>query len=262
MAILESRTRTGISWISESIALFKQAPRKWLLLALVFLGLFVLLPSVPGLEIFGLITMFIWPAFVAIAIRQYRNVEFKKTESLSTTIQLIQPNIRALVILGFVNLLYLILVSLLSTDAKEFAVLMNSHTKMNEAELALAAKKAIPSFLMFVLLLIPMFMMNWFSPMLIAFNNYSLAKAIKSSIAGCLQYIVALIAAWLLLSTGMMALIIVASLIAGLFAAMQPSMAQSLVAALVFGCVLISIALTFAFQYVSYRDVFRGANSI
>ena len=259
MAILQSRTKTGISWISESIALFKQSPRKWLLLALAFMGLFVLLPSVPGLEIFGLITMLIWPVFVAIAVRLYRNAEFKKTEDLSTTMQLIQPRVKALLLLGFVNLLYLILISLLSTDAKEFAALMNNHTKMSQEELSLATQKVIPSFLMFMLLLIPMFITNWFSPMLIAFNNYDLVKAIKSSIAGCLQYIVALIAAWLLLSASMMALMIVVSLLAGLFAVIQPAIAQSLVVALVFGCFLISIALTFAFQYVSYRDVFRAA---
>ena len=43
MAILESRTKTGLSWVKESIALFKTAPRQWLLLALVYVGLFMIL---------------------------------------------------------------------------------------------------------------------------------------------------------------------------------------------------------------------------
>ena len=97
--------------------------------------------------------------------------------------------------------------------------------------------------------------------MLIAFNNYSLVKAIKSSIAGSLQHLIAMIAAWLLLSAGMMTLMMFASVLVGLFAMMIPTIAQSLVTALVFGCFLISIALTLAFQYVSYRDVFRAAGT-
>ena len=51
MAILESRTQTGLSWVKESVALFKTAPRKWLLLALAYVGFFMMLPSVPGLQI-------------------------------------------------------------------------------------------------------------------------------------------------------------------------------------------------------------------
>jgi len=259
MAILQSRTKTGISWISESIALFKQAPRKWTSLALTFFAIFAIIPSIPGLEIFGLLTMLIWPVFVVFAARLYRNEEVKKEETLSHTMAFIQPKVKPLIILGFINIVYLIAISVLSTDAQAFAELMNNHNKMSEQELAAAFQTVLPNFLMFLLLLVPMVIVNWFSPMLIAFNQYSVIKAIKSSLAGCLQYWVALLGAWLLLSSGIMALMVAASLIGGLFVFASPGMAQTVATVLVFGAFLLAIALTFAFQYVSYRDVFRAA---
>lgn len=263
MAILESRTKTGISWVGESIVLFKQSPRKWLLLAIVYLGLFVLLPSVPGLQLFAFITVLIWPIFIAVAIRFYRNAEINKTEDLSNVMRLIQPKVRTLLMLGLVNLFYFILVSLiLSADIQALAEIINNQEQLSEQEMMLALQKMVPVTLKLGLLFIPLMMASWFSPMLIAFNDYALAKAIKSSIAGSIQYMPALVAAWLLLSAGIITLMLFAGVLVGLLAFMQPSIAQSLMSVLVFGCFLISIALTLAFQYVSYRDIFRGANSI
>lgn len=263
MAILESRTKTGISWISESIALFKQAPRKWLLLALCYLGIFVLIPSVPGLQILAFVTILIWPIFIALAMRLYRNAELKKVENLSTIFQLILPNMRKLFTLGLVCLLYFIGVSLvLSTDVQALADIINKQTELTEAEMTLALQTMTPILLKLTLLFVPLMMAVWFAPMLIAFNHYSVGKAIKSSVAGSLQYIVAITAAWLLLTAGIMTLMFVASVVVGLFAFMLPAIVQSLMTALVFGCFLISIALTLAFQYVSYRDIYRAAGTI
>jgi len=263
MAILESRTKTGISWISESITLFKQSPRKWLLLALSYLGIFVLIPSVPGLQIFAFVTILIWPIFIAIAMRLYRNAEMSKVENLSTVMRLIQPKVKNLLMLGLVCLLYFILVSIiLSADVKALAEIIDKQTQLTEEQMTLAVQTMIPILLKLTLLFIPLMMAVWFAPMLIAFNDYSLVKAIKSSVAGSLQYIVAMTAAWLLLTAGMMTLMIASSVVVGLFAFMMPSIVQSLMTMLVFGCFLISIALTLAFQYVSYRDIFRAAGTI
>lgn len=260
MAILESRTKTGISWISESIAIFKQSPRKWLLLALVYLGLFVLLPATPGAQILAFATVLIWPTFIAFAMRLYRNAEFKKEEKLSTVMQLIQPKMRALLTLGALNLVYFILISFfLIADMQTMAGIVDNQEQMNPQELSTAMQTLIPIFFKLTLLFIPLMIINWFSPTLITFNQYPLGKAIKSSIAGCLQYIVALIAAWLLLSASMLALLTIASFLLGMFAVVSPAIVAPLLNVVVFGCVLLGIALTLAFQYVSYRDVFRAA---
>ena len=260
MAILQSRTQTGISWVKESVALFKTAPRKWLMLALVYVGLFMMLPSIPGLQLFAFISILIWPVFLAVAIALYRNAEMKKQQTVGEIIMQIQPKISQLVALGGACLLYAVLVSfLLNSDLQGLEAAVGNKDKMTESQMMAFLQTIFPLLLKLTLLLIPLMMATWFAPMLIAFNNYSLVKAIKSSIAGSIQYMVALGAAWLLLTAGMLTLMLAVGIVAGLISAMVPMLGQMLMSFIVFGCLLLATALMLAFQYVSYRDVFRAA---
>ena len=252
MAIFESSAKTGMSWVKESIDLFKSAPRKWLLLALAYIGFFILLPAMPGSQLFTFISILIWPVFLAISAALYRNAEMKKQQNLSETIQNIQAKISPLVALGAACLLYAVLVGfLLNSDIQGLAELMQNKTKMTESEMMIFMQKMTPVLLKMLLLSVPLLMATWFAPMLIAFNNYSLVKAIKSSIAGALQYAIALIAAWLLFTVGIAALMLPVIIIGALV--------HVLGQILLFGCFLLATAMMLAFQYVSYRDVFRAA---
>ena len=260
MAILQSRTQTGISWVKESVALFKTAPRKWFMLALAYVGLFMMLPSVPGLQFFAFISILIWPVFIVVAIALYRNTEMKKQQTIAEIITQIQPKIQSLIALGLTCLLYAAVVSfVLNSDLQGLESLLGNKEKMTESQMAAFLQKAFPLLLKLTLLLIPLLMATWFSPMLVAFNNYGLVKAIKSSIAGSIQYMVALGAAWLVLTAGILALILVVGIVAGVIGAMVPALGQMLMSFIVFGCLLLATALMLAFQYVSYRDAFRAA---
>lgn len=260
MAILESRTQTGISWVKESIALFKTAPRKWLLLALVYIGVFMILPSISILQFFAFISILMWPVFLALAIALYRNADMKKQQTLSETFQTIQPKISQLIGLGAACLLYAVLMSfVLNSDLQGLANLAQTKDKMTESQMMAFMQKMLPVMFKMLLLSIPLLMATWFSPMLIAFNNYNLVKAMKSSIAGSLQYIVALTAAWLLLTAGILALMVGAGIIGGVVSALVPALGQLLIPFILFGCMLLATALMLAFQYISYRDVFRAA---
>ncbi len=252
MAILESRTKTGMSWVKESIDLFKTAPRKWLLLALAYIGFFMLLPSVPGLQFFAFISILIWPVFLAVALIMYRNADIKKEQSLNEIISNIQPKLFQLMALGASCLLYAMLIGfVLDSDVQGLAEMTKAKTKMTESEMMIFVQKMLPVMLKMLLLSVPLLMATWFSPMLIALNNYTLVKAIKSSIAGSLQYLIALAAAWLLFTGGIAAIILPVIIIG----ALVPALGQMLL----FGCFLLATALMLAFQYVSYRDVFRAA---
>lgn len=260
MAILESRTKTGISWVKESVALFRQSPRKWLLLALAYVSLFMMLPSLPGFQFFAFLTILIWPIFIALAIRMYRNAELNNTESLSSIMNMVQPKMATLILLGIVCLLYGVVVNyLLNADIQGLTALTQGSAEISESQMAALVQKMLPFLLKLTLFLIPLMMATWFSPMLIAFNNYSLGKAIKSSIAGSLQHIIAMAASWLLLTVGIVTLMLLAGIVVGIVGALIPGMAQLLMSLLVFGCLLLASALMLAFQYVSYRDVFRAA---
>jgi hypothetical protein len=260
MAILQSRTQTGISWVKESVALFNTEPRKWLSVALVYVGLFMMLPSIPGLQFFAFISILIWPVFLAIALAIYRNAEMKKQQTVGEIITQIQPKISQLVALGGACLLYAVLVSfVLNSDLQGLEVLMGNKEKMTESQMMAFLQKMFPLLLKLTLLLIPLMMATWFAPMLIAFNNYNLIKAIKSSIAGSIQYMVALGAAWMLLTGGIILLMLVVGTVVGLISAIVPVLGQMLMSIILFGALLLATALMLAFQYVSYRDVFRAA---
>lgn len=260
MAILESRTKTGLSWVKESLSLFKAQPSRWMLLAIAYVGIFMMLPSIPGLGIFALLTVLIWPVFIAFAVMLYRNAEIGKQETVQAVMSKIQPKFTMLMLLGLACLLYATLATyLLNSDIQGLMSFADKGAQMSESEYVKFMDKFMPFILKLLLLLLPLFVATWFSPMLIVVNNYSLINAIKSSIAGVLQYTVAMGAAWLVLSAGVVVLMLVVGLVIGIIGALVPVLAQALMPMLVFGCLLLATALMFAFQYVSYRDVFRAA---
>jgi len=260
MAILESRTKTGTSWAKESLALFKLSPKKWLLLALVYVSLFMMLPSLPGFQVLAIVTVLIWPVFITLAMRMYKNAEYNNTENISDLIAVVQPKITTLMLLGLACLFYGVVVNyFLSADIQRLAIFTQANAEMSESQLASLLQKMMPFLLKLTLFLIPLIMATWFAPMLIAFNNYSLIKAIKSSIAGFLQYMIAMAVAWLLITIGIVTLMLLVGVLVGVIGAMMPAIAQLFMSFLVFGCLLLASALMLAFQYVSYRDVFRAA---
>ena len=260
MAILESRTKTGLEWVKEALALFKTAPRKWLLLSLVYVTIFLMLPSVKGLQLLGLIVVLMWPTFLVVAVSLYRNADMGKQQTLVDMLQQLKPKLSQLMILGAIGLIYGVLMSfLLGGDIESLLKLTTKTGEVTESQAKIAMQNMLPLLLKLSLLLIPFFMATWFSPMLIAFNNYSVLKAIKSSIAGCIQYMVAMLAAWLAITAGIIAIMLVLGIVAGLIGGIVPALGKMLSSLLVFGSLLLATALMLAFQYVSYRDVFKAA---
>jgi len=260
MATFKASIKTGVNWIKESVALFKTAPSKWMLLALSYVALFMMLPSLPGFQWFAFLTILIWPIFMAVAIAIFRNADLQKTQKISEIILAIRPKASLLMALGGASLLYGVLMSfVLNSDIQGLLSMPHNDSGMTESQAVAIVEKMMPFMLKFGLLLIPLMMATWFSPMLIAFNNYTVVKAIKSSIAGSLQYLVAMGAAWLLLTTGIVMLMLAVGVVIGLISSVVPVFGQLLVPLVVFGCLLLATALMLAFQYVSYRDVFRAA---
>ena len=197
---------------------------------------------------------------MVIAIAMYRNADNNVKQSLSEIVNMIKPKMPPLLALGGIFLLYGLLVSLLlNNDIDGLLGMVSSLDKMTDTQAKAFLDKILPFLLKLTLALIPMMMATWFSPMLIAFNNYTVGKAIKSSIAGSLQYMVALGVAWILLTLGIFSLLIMAGIIIAILGGLAPMLSQLLMPILVFGCLLLATSLMFAFQYVSYRDVFRAA---
>ena len=263
MAILESRTQTGISWVKESIALFKQSPRKLMMLAMIYITIFVMLPAALSSLIFVVLTILMFPAFIVIAMQCYQNLDKKTTQTLPEMLAKIQPKMQQLMLLGAVSLLYGIIISyLLSSDMQWLAKVsqaVQAKTPMSEQQASLMIEKGLPIMLKMMLFSAPLLFVTWFSPMLIALNNYPLIKAIKSSIAGAIQYTVAMGVAGFILVLALVLLMLAMGIIAVFLGKLMPASGQFVMSLLVFGWLLIATAIMLAFQYVSYRDVFRAA---
>ena len=173
---------------------------------------------------------------------------------------MIKPKMLQLMALGGACLLYAVLVSfVLNSDLQGLAAFAQNKEQMTESQMMAFMQKVLPVFFKMLFLSIPLLMATWFSPMLIAFNNYSLLKAIKSSIAGSLQYMVALVTTWLLMTAGIVVFAILISIFAAILGVVKAGITSLLGPIVIFGILLSATALMLAFQYVSYRDVFRAA---
>lgn len=263
MAILQSRTQTGLNWVKESLALFMQSPRKLTMLAMAYITFFVMLPSALSSLYFVVLTILIFPAFIVLAMLIYKNIDNQSNQKLAEILVKIQLKVPQLMLLGLVSLVYGIVMSyLLSSDMQWLAKMsqvVQTKTPISEKQASLLFEKGIPIMLKMMLFSAPLIIVTWFSPMLIALNNYSLIKAIKSSIAGAIQYAVAMGVAGLVLLLGLVILMLAMSIFAVLVGKLMPASAQFLMSLLVFGWLLFATAIMLAFQYVSYRDIFRSA---
>lgn len=261
MAILNSSVETGKSWMTESLALFKAEPSKWMMLASAYVTIFMMLPQLLDSQIFSMMTILIWPFFMVIAIALYKNVDKKIPQTLSDVFDSVKPKLQALLALGGVMLLYGVLVGfLLNSDLERLVNLSKNVEGMTNNQVMMLLNAALPFLLKLLLALIPIMMATWFSPMLIAFNDYPVMKAIKSSIAGSLQYMVAMTITWILMTFAIFALLMIAGIFMALISGLLPALGLLLMPAVVLGSLLLATSLMLAFQYVSYRDVFRAAS--
>ena len=249
--------RDSIRWNKESFKLFKKTPNQSLMLSLAYLFIFMLLPSMPMIQIFSIASILIWPIFLVFAVNFYKTHDKNKEENFLTVFEKIKPRLATLLMLGLICLIYAAMVTMvLNSEMQGFIKLSE-----NNNELVTVINNFVPMIGKLILLLLPLLMATWFSPMLIVYNNYSLFKSIKSSIAGCLMYIFPLGLSWLIFSTIAILFMLSCGLLIGALASLFPAIGPSLMGAIIFFALLVITSVMFAFQYISYRDIFKSAKS-
>lgn len=249
--------RDSIRWNKESFKLFKKIPNQSLMLSLAYLFIFMLLPSMPMIQIFSIASILIWPIFLVFAVNFYKTHDKNKEENFLAVFEKIKPRLTTLLMLGFICLIYAAMVTMvLNSEMQGFIQLSE-----NNNELVTVINNFVPMIGKLILLLLPLLMATWFSPMLIVYNNYSLFKSIKSSIAGCLMYIFPLGLSWLIFSTIAILFMLSCGLLIGALASLFPAVGPSLMGAIIFFALLVITSVMFAFQYISYRDIFKSAKS-
>jgi len=249
--------RDSIRWNKESFILFKKTPNQSLMLSLAYLFIFMLLPSMPMIQIFSIASILIWPIFLVFAVNFYKAHDKNKEENFLAVYEKIKPRLATLLMLGLICLIYAGMVTMvLNSEMQGFIQLSE-----NNNELVTVINNFVPMIGKLILLLLPLLMATWFSPMLIVYNNYSLFKSIKSSIAGCLMYIFPLGLSWLIFSTTAILFMLLCGLLIGSLASFLPAIGPSLMGAIIFFALLVITSVMFAFQYISYRDIFKSAKS-
>lgn len=256
----ETGTQQGLRWVRESVALFKMQPHLWMLWSLAYIVIFMVLPSLPGMGFLGLLTVIIWPICMAFVVLLYRQADLQQAMSPRAVWAQLQPHLRMLMLLGLSCLVYAVLATyLLSSELAALVAHAPTKVGMTESQMTLFLENTLSFIVKVLLLLLPLFIATWFSPMLISLNGYPLVKAIKSSIAGMLQYTLAMGVSWLVMTLGILVLMLGLGLMIGVLGALIPMLAKLLMPLLVFGALLVINALMFAFQYITYKDVFRAA---
>ena len=256
----ETGTQRGLRWVRESVALFKTQPHIWMLWSLTYIAIFMILPSLPMLSFLGLLSVVIWPACMAFVVMLYRQMDLQGEMVPAMVWQQLQTHFRTLMLLGLSCLIYAVLATyLLGSDLAALVAHAPTKAGMTESQMTVFLENTLSFIVKVLLLLLPLFIATWFSPMLIALNGYSLSKAIKSSIAGMLQYTMPMGVSWLVMTAGMLVVMLGLGLVIGILGALIPMLAQLLMPLLVFAALLVINALMFAFQYISYKDVFRAA---
>ena len=159
-----------------------------------------------------------------------------------------------LVYLGVICLFYSLLISLiLSSDIK------NILAAASEPEISEDISNNVFSIVIkFMVLAIPVLMATWFSPILIAYHNFGLIKAIKSSFAGVLLSIIPITLSWLILLGGFISLIFLMIMVFTILGSSENVLVSYV---LIFLCMVVLaayISTLFSFQYTTYKDVYKS----
>ena len=241
-------------WVTQSVLLSKLNFKVTLLLGSAYIFAYLLVPSIPGLSFISPFLIIAWPISTMIFINFFRLSQDKKETNFKALLKINKENMRLLIYLGVICLFYSLLISLvLSPDIK------NILAAASEPEISEDISNNLVSILVkFMVLAIPILMATWFSPILIAYHNFGLIKAIKSSFAGVLLSIMPITLSWLILLGGFISVIFLMIVV---FTILGSSENVLMSYVLIFLCMLVLaayISTLFSFQYITYKDVYKS----
>ena len=241
-------------WVTQSVLLSKLNFKVTLLLGSAYIFAYLLVPSIPGLSFISPFLIIAWPISTMIFINFFRLSQDKKEINFKALLKINKENMRLLIYLGVICLFYSLLISLvLSPDIKNFVA------AVSEPEISEDISNNLVSILVkFMVLAVPILMATWFSPILIAYHNFGLIKAIKSSFAGVLLSIMPITLSWLILLGGFISVIFLMIMV---FTILGSSENVLMSYVLIFLCMLALaayISTLFSFQYITYKDVYKS----
>lgn len=250
--MLKHSVNEGYLWIRASLDIFRKHPSRWMLLALAYVIVFMVIPAINMLISLKMLVVIFGPFFMVIALTLYREADQGRDTALNAIVIQIKPQFGKLILLGLICMVYGVVVGCLTSgDSQALSEMVNANAS---SEVLLTS--ALPILAKLLILLTPILMVTWFSPMLVAHHQFPVLKAIKSSIAGCLTSAFTLTFAWVILTASLALCMMVTGILIALVSVASAALGKVLTALVLMGFMLFATALMLALNYVSYREVF------
>lgn len=240
----------GARWLGEGWQLFRPAPFGWLALSCVYLLGTNILALIPVVGIMAALIL-VPPLTVGMMVAA-RAVSAGNAPRLAMLAEGLRAETRAQLTLGVVYLAcsMLVFAALSAADsAGGLRELMSGRDASAEADL----EGLVLPLVVFMLLYLPVSMMFWFSPPLVAWHATGAARALFFSLVACLLNWRAFLAYGA--SVVLMMVVFPGLVLLALRVALAVDLRMAAVS-LVFPFLVLMLPTLFASFYVSYRDVF------
>ena len=245
-----SSIRQTQSWLRDTFLILKKTKNHSLVIGYTYLFIFLVLPSLPLIQFLSPIVIILWPVAVVQIINFYRSPDNKKISIFKLDSQ-IKKSIPQLLRIGLITFFYALVIStFLSPQMQSIVEQANAGDSVLDAVVFL---KLIVKLFLFML---PLFAATWFSPMIVVYRGEGVFKALKSSIAAILIYIIPLLLTWVSMIVIFAVLIYVFQNFLLLFGLSQAAyIAISTI--IIFSLTAVYIAALFIFQFLGYKQIFK-----
>jgi hypothetical protein len=220
----------GWGWITSGFDLFKKQPGVWILIALAYFAILIVLGLIPLLG--SIANMLLYPVFGAGLMLGCRALESDESLEFAHLFAGFKRNTSDLVMLGLLTLVGFMIVLIplfLVVGGGAFLGAMRG----DASAIAGAGLGLVIGSLLTLALIVPLYMALWFAPALVIFHGMKPVEALKASFFACLRNIVP----FLLYGVITLVLFVIASIPFGLG-------------------LLVLIPVLVASIYAGYRDIF------
>ncbi|NCV53221.1 MAG: hypothetical protein EBW59_00305 [Betaproteobacteria bacterium] len=238
------------SWLRDIFLILKKTKNHSLMIGYTYLFIFLVLPSLPLIQFLSPIVIILWPVVVVQIITFYQSQENKKISIFKLDSQL-KKSIPQLLRIGLITFFYALLVSTFLSPQMQSIV-----EQANAGDSVIEAAVFIKLILKLFLFMLPLFAATWFSPMIIVFRGEGVFKALKSSIAAILIYIIPLLMTWASMIVIFALLIYVLQNFLLLFGFSQ-AVYIAVSTVVIFSLTAVYIAALFIFQFLGYKQIFK-----
>ena len=245
-----SSIRQTQSWLRDIFLILKKTKNHSLVIGYTYLFIFLVLPSLPLIQFLSPIVIILWPVAVVQIINFYRSPDNKKISIFKLDSQ-IKKSIPQLLRIGLITFFYALVISTFLSPQMQSIV-----EQANAGDSVLDAAVFLKLILKLFLFMLPLFAATWFSPMIVVYRGEGVFKALKSSIAAILIFIIPLLLTWVSMIVIFAVLIYVFQNFLLLFGLSQAAyIAISTI--IIFSLTAAYIAALFIFQFLGYKQIFK-----